>query len=161
MDDAIDDFPVLRPRLERIAFRILGSRAQAQAIVDRVAVLFRLQCTVLDAPGDPAAWLVSTTSRLALERWRAAGPWPDVAERSVPLLQSNRIVALTQDILTAAYAGLERLEPDLRLAFLLHDIFGADLAELASTVGRSEADCQSLVERARHALRQHHPRQLP
>ena len=74
---------------------------------------------------------------------------------------TNRIAALTRDILAAAQAALEQLEPEVRLAFLLHDIFDTDLAELALTLGRSEAGCRDLVERARRQVHRHHHRPAP
>ena len=157
MDDANNTFSTLRPRLQRIAFRILGSEAQAQAVIDTVAVRFRLQCAVSDTPVDSTAWLVSTTSSLALERWRAAETWPEIVSRPPPA-EPNRIASLMQNILSETHVALEQLAPDLRLAFLLHDIFDADLAELAMTLGKRKIDCQSLIERARRELHQHRHR---
>lgn len=74
---------------------------------------------------------------------------------------THRIATLTHDILAAAQAALEQLEPEQRLAFLLHDIFDMDLAELALTLGRSEADCRTVVERARRQLQHRHHRPAP
>ena len=157
MDDAENSFSALRPRLRRIAFRILGSETQAETVVDAVAARFRSQRCDLDATLDSTAWLVSTTSSLSLERWRAAATRPEIDSDS-PSARPNRIAALTQNILTETHAALEQLAPDSRLAFLLHDIFDADLAELAMTLGKRRGDCQSLIEHARRELRQYHQR---
>ena len=160
MDDSNSTFTALRPQLQRIAYRILGSHGDAQAVVDSIAARFRLQSTVRDASIDPTAWLISATSRLALERWRVGESQAGCAEPSPPIATS-RIATLMEDILAATRVALEQLEPDARLAFLLHDIFDADLAELALTLGRNEADCLDLVERARQELHRHHHRQVP
>jgi RNA polymerase sigma-70 factor (ECF subfamily) len=160
MDDRINSFTALRPRLQRIALRILGSQAEARAVVDSVSARCRLQCSAPDVPVDSAAWLTSTTTCLARERWRAAERRPTAAEDSPPT-PPNRIAALTQHIMIATHVALEQLEPDARLAFLLHDIFGADLAEVAPALGKSDSDCLVLIARARKVLHQSHHRQAP
>lgn len=69
--------------------------------------------------------------------------------------------ALAQEILTAAFEVLEQLERDARIAFLLHDIFGAGLAEVARTLGRSEPDCRILLENARRHVGHRPDRRTP
>ena len=101
--------------------------------MDAVSARFRAQCCDLDTRLDPTAWLISTTSNLSL-------------------------AALTNNILIETHAALEQLAPDSRLAFLLHVIFDADLAEIAMTLGKTRIDCQSLIEHARRALLQHRHR---
>lgn len=160
MDDSISTFTAMRPQLERIAYRILGSHAEAQAVVDSVSVRFRWQSAVLDAPADPKAWLVTATSRLALERWTAGEARRGETDQS-PAPTSDRIATLMEDILTATLVALEQLDPDARLAFLLCDIFDADLAEVAVTLGRNEAECRDLVDCARQELHRHHHRKVP
>ena len=160
MDDSISTFTAMRPQLERIAYRILRSHAEAQAVVDSVSVRFRWQSAVLDAPADPKAWLVTATSRLALERWTAGGARRGETDRS-PAPTSDRIATLMEDILTATLVALEQLDPDARLAFLLYDIFDADLTEVSMTLGRNEAECRELVDCARQELHRHHHRKVP
>ena len=160
MEESISTFTAMRPQLERIAYRILRSHAEAQAVVDSVSVRFRWQSAVLDAPADPKAWLVTATSRLALERW-TAGEARQGDTDPAPAPASDRIATLMEDILTATLVALEQLEPDARLAFLLHDIFDADLAELATTLGRNESECRDLVDGARQELHRHHHRKVP
>lgn len=159
MDESANTFTAMRPQLERIAFRILQSREEAQAVVDSISLRFRWQSAILDAPADSRAWLVSATSRLALERWTAGDARRGGVEDPLPAAP-NRIAALMDDILTATLVALEQLDPDARLAFLLYDIFDADLAEVALTLGMSEADCRGLVDQARHALHRHHHRKV-
>lgn len=160
MDDSIDTLAALRPRLQRIAYRILGSHVEARTVVDSVSASFRGQALLFEAPVDSTAWLVSATSRVALDRWREGETRPESPDDSSPASPS-RISALTKEILASALAILEQIEPDARVAFLLHDIFSADLRELASTLGRSESDCRALVERARQQVRRHRHRRAP
>lgn len=160
MDDSISTITAMRPQLESIAYRILRSRAEAQAVVDSVSQRFRWHAAVFDAPVDPKAWLVKATSRLALERW-TVGEAPRGDTDPSPAPASDRIATLVEDILTATFVALEQLEPDVRLAFLLYGIFDADLAEVAMTLGRNEAECRDLVDRARQELHRHHLRKVP
>jgi RNA polymerase sigma-70 factor (ECF subfamily) len=160
MDAFFSTFASMRPQLERIAYRILRSHAEAQAVIDIIAIRFRLQSAVLDAPADPRAWLLAATSRLAIERCTVG----EVRRRETgqaPPAPSDRASVLLEDILTATVAALERLEPDTRLAFLLHDIFDAEIPEVATTLGRGESECRELVECARRELHRHHHRHMP
>lgn len=157
MDDVKNPLSILRPRLRRIALRILGSGAQVEAVIDAAEVNYMSQCGDLDAAFDPTAWLVSTTLSLSFERRRAAATRPDVAS-DPPSASSKRIAELTQRILIQAHAALEHLAPEARLAFLLHDIFKVDLAELATSLGKRTVECQFQIEHARRELRQYHHR---
>ena len=160
MDDSANTFVAMRAQLERIAFRILQSREEAQAVVDSVSLRFRWQTAILDAPADSRAWLVSATSRLAIERWTAGEASRSDGEASPPAM-SDRIATLMEDILAATLLALEQLDPDARLAFLLHDIFDADLEEVAMALGRPGSECRGLVDRARELLHRHHHRKMP
>jgi RNA polymerase sigma-70 factor, ECF subfamily len=157
MDEANRTFSTMRLRLQSRALRILGSEARAQGVVDAVEVGFSLRCLVPDAPVDAASWLVSTTSRLAFQRQRCTEAWPELAACAPPGMPS-RSAPVTENIVAEARAALGQLTPEARLAFLLHDIFDADLAELAMTLGRRKADCQALIEGARRELHQYHDR---
>lgn len=108
----------------------------------------------MDDPLEPCAALLALLQPVAL---RMLGS--QAGARAAPA--ANRIAALTRDILAAAQAALEQLEPEARLAFLLHDIFDADPAELALALGRSETDCRALVERARRQVHLPHERPAP
>jgi RNA polymerase sigma-70 factor, ECF subfamily len=160
MDESANTFTAMRPQLERIAFRILQSREEARAVVDSVSLQFRWQASILGTPTDSRAWLMSATSRLALERWTAGDARRHGAEASPPNAPL-RTAPLMEDILTATLVALEQLDPDARLAFLLHDIFDADLDEVVMTLGRPEADCRGLVDRARELLHRHPHRKTP
>ncbi len=160
MDESINIFAALRPSLQGIAFSILGSHAEALAIVDSVAITFEWRSAALEAHADPAAWLVSETYRLARDRWRSGTKLQEIPEWD-SLAPPQELAELTEEILAAAFVLLEELEPDARTAFLLHDIFGADFMEISLTLGRSEPDCRILVEDARRHVRQYQDRQAP
>jgi DNA-directed RNA polymerase specialized sigma24 family protein len=108
----------------------------------------------MDDPLEPCAALLARLQTIALRILGSQAEAP-----AAPA--TNRVTGLTRDILAAAQAALEQLEPEARLAFLLHDIFDTDLAELALTLGRSEADCRGLVERARRQVHRHPHRPAP
>jgi len=157
-------FDALRPRLQRIAYRMLGSVAEAEDLVQDAWL--RWQAADGDAIDNHEAWLVTVTTRLAIDRLRAVkaertqyvGTWlPE------PLLTDTAPSAQDQleraDELSYAFlALLERLTPDARAAFLLREVFDTDYPELARTLGKSEAACRQLVHRARTQLRADKPR---
>ncbi len=108
----------------------------------------------MDDPLEPCAALLARLQPLALRLLGSQAEAP-----ATPA--TTRTAELTRDILAAVQVALEQLEPELRLAFLLHDVFDTDLAELALTLGRSEAGCRDLVERARRQVHRHRHRTAP
>jgi RNA polymerase sigma-70 factor (ECF subfamily) len=112
---------------------------------------------------DPAAWLVRTATRLCLDRLRAEktrreayrGPW--LPEPLVEELTEDP-VERAEEVSVAFLLALERLSPLERAVFLLHDVFDADFAAVAQTLGRSEAACRQLAVRARDHVREAKPR---
>jgi RNA polymerase sigma-70 factor, ECF subfamily len=151
-----DDFVAERERLWGLAYRICGTRADADDVVQEAW----LRWNAADKPAieRPAAWLTTVTSRVAIDRLRArrrrtesyVGPWlPDmIVTPSVPD-HSTLIDSLTVGFLTL----LERLDPVERVVFLLSDVFGETFAEIATTVGKSEAACRQIASRARRRVR--------
>src|SRR5689334_20982448 len=142
MDAAlVDAFEAQRPRLTRLAYRMLGSLSEAEdAVQDAWLRWTRAPADV----ADPAAWLVRATTRLCIDRLRAAkaerahykGPWlPE------PLIEplTEDPVERAEDVSVAFLLALERLSPLERAVFLLHDVFDEDYAEVAATLERSEA----------------------
>lgn len=161
MDAAfIEAFEAQRPRLTRLAYRMLGSVGEAEdAVQDAWLRWTKAAATV----ADPAAWLTRVTARLALDRLRAAkveraayrGPWlPE------PLIEplATEPLERAEDVSVAFLLALERLSPLERAVFLLHDVFDADYAEVAETLGRSEPAVRQLASRAREHLREARPR---
>jgi RNA polymerase sigma-70 factor (ECF subfamily) len=111
---------------------------------------------------DPAAWLVRATTRLCVDRLRAAraareaykGPWlpePLIEDPADP-------VERAEDISVAFLLALERLSPLERAVLILHDVMDADYPAIARTLERSETACRQLLSRARAHVREHRPR---
>jgi RNA polymerase sigma-70 factor (ECF subfamily) len=156
-----DPFEAERSRLVRLGYRMLGSMAEAEDLAQDAWL--RWQGADQAAVADPAAWLVRTATRLCLDRMRA-----DKARRAAyvgPWLPEPLIEDLAQDPLERAeevsvafLLALERLSPLERAVFLLHDVFDADYAAVAETLGRSEAACRQLAVRARGHVQDARPR---
>ncbi|MDP3868114.1 RNA polymerase sigma factor SigJ [Phenylobacterium sp.] len=155
-----DAFEAQRPRLTRLAYRMLGSVAEAQDAVQDAWLRWR---RAGDDIADPAAWLVRTTTRLCIDRMRAAksqrdayrGPWlPE------PLIEDLAVdpVERAEDVSVAFLLALERLSPLERAVFLLHDVFEEDYAEVAETLGKSEPAVRQLATRARAHVKETRPR---
>jgi RNA polymerase sigma-70 factor (ECF subfamily) len=150
-------FEALRSRLFGLAYRMLGSRADAEDIVQEAYVRWHEvgQGTI----ETPEAWLVTTTSRLAIDRLRRlktereayVGPW--LPEPIVTEMPPDRNLDLAADLSIAFLTLLERLAPEERAAFLLHDVFDVGYREIASVLERSEAACRQIVHRARERVR--------
>ena len=153
-----DDFETHRSFLVGVAYRMLGSIAEAEDVVQDAY----LRWTGADRAGvaDSRAYLARVVSRLCLDRMKSAaarreqyvGMWlpePVVTPRSEPI---------ADDLSVALLLTLERLSPLERAAFLLHDVFDMDYSAIADTLGRSEAACRQLAARARDHVRDQRPR---
>jgi RNA polymerase sigma-70 factor (ECF subfamily) len=149
-------FETHRRRLFGIAYRMLGSRADAEDIVQEAYV--RWHQARGDAIENAEAWLVTTTTRLAIDRlWRVktereayTGPWlPEPIVTRTP----DRDLDLAADLSIAFLTMLERLAPEERAALLLHDVFDIGYPAIASVLDRSEAACRQIVHRARQRVR--------
>lgn len=147
-----DAFARQRPRLTRIAYRMLGSMAEAEDVVQDAWL--RWQAQSLDAVREPAGFLVRTVTRLCLDVLKSArvqrecyiGPWlPE------PVLDPPTTAA--DEVVPALMIALERLSPLERAAFLLHDVFGHSFEDIARTLGREAAACRQLARRARANVR--------
>jgi len=153
--DAAASFDPLRPLLTRVAYRMLGSVADAEDVVQDA--FLRWLGTDRAAVEVPAAWLRRTVTRLCLDQLKSArrqretyiGPWlPD------PLVEE----AADDDVTLPLMLALERLSPLERAAFLLHDVFGVGFDEVAATIGRDAAATRQLAARARRHVREARPR---
>ncbi len=153
-------FEAQRPRLQRLAYRMLGSVAEAEDAVQDAWLRWTRTTAEVD---DPAAWLVRTTTRLCIDRLRAAkaerahyrGPWlPE------PLIEPLTVdpVERAEDVSVAFLLALERLSPLERAVFLLHDVFDQDYADVAETLGRAEPAVRQLASRARQHVQDARPR---
>ncbi|MDR5760288.1 RNA polymerase sigma-70 factor [Caballeronia sp. LZ035] len=163
MDDATREFDRLRPRLQAIAYRMMGSVAEAEDIVQDVWL--RWHAAAREAIENAEAWLVSVTTRHSIDRLRAAkiqrehytGIWlpePHITEApATPEEMTER----ADDVSVAFLMLLERLTPEGRAAFLLREVFDADYPEVARVIGKTEAACRQLVSRAKVQLREERP----
>jgi RNA polymerase sigma-70 factor (ECF subfamily) len=154
-EDAAESFNPLRPKLIRIAYRMLGSVADAEDVVQEAFI--RWMGTDRSEVRIPEAFLRSTVTRLCLDQLKSArrqretyvGPWlPD------PVVEEDEADDVTLPLMLA----LERLSPLERAAFLLHDVFGLPFEEVAATIQRDEAACRQLAARARTHVREARPR---
>ncbi len=153
-----DDFSPHRPRLLGIAYRMLGSVASAEDVVQETWLRF----SQTDDIDNPQAWLNTVCTRLCLDEVRSArarreqyvGPWlPE------PWLTDEPATGMLGESLTMAFLLLlERLSPKERAAWLLREVFDDDYAHVASVLETSEAACRQLVRRARTALAAERPR---
>jgi len=156
--DKSSAFEATRARLVALAYRMLGSRAEAEDVVQDVWLKWHLADT--REVRAPAAWLTTITTRLAIDRLRqlqlersarAAGwmpePWLDeVAPSAEELAQRSAQMSYGLMLL------LERLKPDERAAFVLHEAFDCDYAEIARILERTPAGCRQIVHRAKTRL---------
>ncbi len=158
MADATTLFENERPRLFGAAYRMLGSRAEAEDLVQETYL--RWHRTERARVRNPQAWLVTAVTRLAIDRLRALkaeretydGPWlPEPLIRREPP-PPDRTVELEDDLSVAFLVLLERLAPEERALFLLRDVFDLDYRDVAEALGKSEAACRQAVHRARRRL---------
>jgi RNA polymerase sigma-70 factor (ECF subfamily) len=151
-------FDAARRRLFGLAYRMLGSRAEAEDIVQEAYV--RWHQADRSAIATPEAWLVTTATRLAIDRLRRLkteresyqGPWlpePIVDDASRP----DRGLDVAADLSMAMLTLLETLAPEERAAFLLHEVFDVDYARIGAILGRSEPACRQMIHRARERVR--------
>lgn len=153
----------LRPRLFGLAYRMLGTRLEAEDVVQEAFLRWHQM-----GPGEirsVEAWLVTVLSRLCLDRLRAiqverqqyVGPWlpePLISVEQSPAHTSE----LASDLSMALLVVLQRLSAEERVGFLMHDVFDCDYSEVAVALGKSEVACRQLVHRARQRVKQDKPR---
>lgn len=161
-DEVAAVFEELRPRLVGVAYGLLGTVAEAEDAVQEAWI--RLQGSDLAAIEDLAGWLVTTTSRIALDVLRSArvrreayvGPWlPEPVETAPDPADS---ISLADSMSWAMLVVLETLAPAERAAFVLHDVFGLSFAEIGEALGRNPAACRKLASRAREHIEARKPR---
>ena len=153
--DAAASFDPLRPKLMRVAYRMLGSVADAEDVLQEAFI--RWMGADRGAVREPEAFLRRTVTRLCLDQLKSArhqretyvGPWlPD------PIVEEEE----AEDVTLPLMLALERLSPLERAAFLLHDVFGLAFEEVAASIGREPAACRQLAARAREHVREARPR---
>jgi RNA polymerase sigma-70 factor, ECF subfamily len=163
-----DPFLDHRSLLFAIAYRMLGSVADAEDAIQETYLRWRRTSESGEEIRSPKAWLTTTISRVCPDQLGSArvkrehyiGPWlpeplagvtPDVAET----------VADFDSLSLAFLVLLESLSPKERAVFLLHDVFGYDFASIGDIVGESDAYCRQLAKRARAHVAERRPRFEP
>ena len=162
--EKIKIFEQNRARLFGIAYRMLGTHAEAEDILQEAYI--RWHKTKMEEIETPEAWLVTVVTRLSIDRLRKAsteresyiGPWlPE------PLIISDapspeEEAELASNLSLAFMVLLERLSPVERAVFLLHDIFDCDYSDVARIVGKTETALRQMIHRARERVRTDKPR---
>ncbi len=154
----VREFEALRPHLMAVAYRLTGTVADAEDIVQEAWLRWDSQDTAII---DLRAWLTTVVSRLGLDKLRSAahrretytGNWlPEPVVTGVDEADPLSAVMAAEDARYAAMVVLERLSPDQRVAFVLHDGFAVPFAEVADVLGISEPAARQLASRARRAV---------
>ena len=165
--DAEDVFLSHRARAFAVAYRMLGSIAEAEDVVQEAWL--RWQGADRSHIASPEAFIVTTASRLAIDHLRKAstrretyvGPWlpePMVTDDAPAPATPEERLELADDISVALLHLLERLAPEERAVFLLHEAFDYSHSEIAGLIGKSEAACRQMLSRARKRVKAEHPR---
>jgi RNA polymerase sigma-70 factor, ECF subfamily len=163
MDDRTATFEPHRRKLFGVAYRMLGSRADAEDVVQDAYL--RWHAAPQEEIRSPEAWLVTVATRLSIDRLRHAqaerdayvGPWlPEPLLRDEPPADAS--ADLASNLSVAFLVVLERLAPEERAAFLLHEVFDSGYPEIAQILGKSETACRQIVSRARKRVRADRPR---
>jgi RNA polymerase sigma-70 factor (ECF subfamily) len=164
----VDEFEALRPHLLAVAYRLTGTVADAEDIVQDAWL--RWNGAKTEAITDLRAWLTTVVSRLGLDRLRSAahrretyvGEWlPEPVVTGFDGSDPLALVVAGEDARFAAMVVLERLTPDQRVAFVLHDGFAVPFGEIASVLGVSDATARQLASRARRAIITSAPEPVP
>jgi RNA polymerase sigma-70 factor (ECF subfamily) len=157
-------FEAERSRLTRLAYRMLGERGAAEDVVQETWLRWsKIDTATIQ---NPPAWLTRAASRLAIDALRKAkarredyiGPWlpePEVAPFDDEEDSDNE---RSERVSLGFLHVLERLTPDERAAFILHDAFDCGYEEIAIALNKTEPACRKLVSRARERVRSGRPR---
>ncbi len=160
----------LRERAVAVAYRMLGSRSEAEDIAQDTLVKVRAAVQRGVDDGEPvrntAAFTTTVASRLSIDHLRSArvrreqyvGPWLPEPVQPMDSSDPEAAAELGDSLSFAMLVVLEALGPDERAAFLLHDTFGYGYDELSTILDRSPAACRKLVSRARQRVAERRPR---
>jgi RNA polymerase sigma-70 factor (ECF subfamily) len=160
-------FQELRPLMFAIAYRMLGSVADAEDITQEAFLRYHRAVSGGADIESPKAFLSAVTTRLSIDQLRSArarresylGPWlpePLLADQLAP--DPGQRAEAADSLSMAFLLLLERLTPLERAAFLLRDVFGYEYGEIAEIISKSEANCRQLAARARRHVTENRPR---
>lgn len=153
--DSTQTFEQARPRLLGLAYRLLGSRADAEdAVQDTFVKWSRTERADIKTP---TAWLITACTRHCLDLLRSGhkrrvdyvGVWLPEPIQTATEPEAERGLELASSLTTAFLLLLERLTPKERAAYLLHDIFELTYGDIAQTLNTRESACRKLVSRAK------------
>lgn len=158
-----DVFEELRPLLFSIAYRLLGSVAEAEDAVQESWLRYE---TAPSEPRSAKAFLSAVVTRISIDVLRSArvqrehyvGQWLPEPLLEDPYEDPARAAELADSVSMAALLLLERLSPLERAVFVLREVFAFSFADVAAAVGRSEEACRQLVVRARRHMESGRPR---
>jgi RNA polymerase sigma-70 factor, ECF subfamily len=159
-----DLFTSLRPRLFSISYRMLGTRADAEDVLQDAWLRWTTSKTA--ELRSPEAWLVTVVTRLSIDRLRAAkaerehyvGSWlPEPIVEDSDQCTPETAAELAGEVSVALMWVLERLAPEERAAFLLRKVFDHDYSEIGALLGKSETAVRQIVHRASERVQQERP----
>src|SRR5215216_1919144 len=172
LDPSLSAIMSERRRLINLAYRLLGSLAEAEDVVQETyARWYAMSPQQQEAIGSPGGWLTTVASRICLDllgsararRERYVGEWipeplPDRTEWISGRSGGGTVdpadrVTLDESINMAFLVVLDSMTPAERVAFILHDVFRYSFAEVAAIVGRTPAACRQLASSARRRIR--------
>lgn len=156
--DKTPGFQAASARLVSIAYRMLGSRAEAEDVVQDAWL--KWHASDADVLDEPLAWLTTVTTRLAIDRLRRLRSERDARASewlTEPWLEDMAPSAEDEASRTSSFLhGLkllfEMLSPDQRAVFVLHEAFDCDYAQISEVVGKTPSHCRQLMHRARARL---------
>ena len=159
MDDLVGEFEAHRPRLRAVAYRVLGSVAEADDAVQEAWLRLNRTDAAVDNLGG---WLTTVVGRIALDVLRARAsrreePLDRLPDPVVTGVGPEQEAELADSVSLALLVVLQTLSPAERLAFVLHDLFAVPFDEVARVVDRSPAAAKQLASRARRRLRGQEP----
>jgi RNA polymerase sigma-70 factor (ECF subfamily) len=157
-DSAAIELNQHRARLFGLAYRMLGTRADAEDVLQDV--FLRWQASDRATVESAEAWLTTTTTRLSIDRLRRRkleqqayfGPWLPEPLSEEDVRTPELAAELDSELSIAFLTLLEALSPEERAAFVLHDVMDDDYADIAEALGKSEAACRQMVHRARERV---------
>jgi RNA polymerase sigma-70 factor, ECF subfamily len=158
----IDPFLEHRPLLFGVAYRMLGSVAEAENAVQDTFLRWESVAEKKDEIRSSKAWLVATVTRLSIDRLRSAqrqreqyfGVWLPEPLMVTTTDSHNEAGALADSLSTAFMVMLETLTPEERAVFILREAFDYNYSEISAIVAKSEANCRQIARRAKEHLSQ-------
>lgn len=158
---AVAAFETHRDHLIGVAYRMLGSRTDAEDAVQEAWL--RWDAADRSEIRDERAWLTTVTARICLDQLRSArvrreayvGPWlPEPLVERLPTTEADPAdqVVRTEQVSYALLVVLERLSPEQRVAFVLHDVFAVPYEQIAPVLATTPAAARQLASRARRAV---------